>query len=450
MVSFQPRITVVVPTYNRAAILRKTLRALANQRFDGDYEVVVSDDGSSDDSRQVAAGFADRLRLKYHFQDDLGFRVAEARNAGARLAAAPLLAFVDAGILPGPDFVAAHVAEHAGSGGPGRAVIGYTFGYQPGGSAAGLAEALDVMSPEQVVRFYGDTPSFRDARHSAFALHGFDLGRGVLPWQLFWSINCSVPAADFWAVGGFDETFRGWGAEDLEFGFRLARRGLQFAVTRDGWAVDTPHRRGTAGVSGANRGNILTFLHRHPEPVVEMLWAWFMRDRPWFEGGHSWYVDFEYPAFLDAVSTSRALDVTAELAALRAVPTGRAVVFGCGGTLPAGLPPATLVDFDRELLAALPDDPRFPTHHAIGIRTTLPDDAFDVVLITSRLAGLWATWRPFILDEARRVGREVRGPLVGPGRETTGAPVGSGSVGSGSVGSGSVGPSGQQAGQVYR
>jgi hypothetical protein len=146
--------------------------------------------------------------------------------------------------------------------------------------------------------------------------------------------------------------------------------------------------------------------------VVEMLWAWFRRDRPWFEGNHDWYVDFEYPAFLSALPAARDADVTAELATLCDVPPGRAVVFGCGATLPARLPAATLVDFDPDVLAALPEDARFPKLYAIGIRTTLPDDSFEVVLVTSRLAGLWPRWGPFIMNEARRIGREVRGPFT--------------------------------------
>src|SRR5713226_2419893 len=122
----RPRISVIVPSYNRCGLLRQTLESLAGQHFPADdFEVVVADDGSSDGTQAMVASFAGRLRLRYCFQEDQGYRVAAARNAGARLATAPVLAFVDSGTLAGPDFVRGHLAAQAREG---RAVLGYCFG----------------------------------------------------------------------------------------------------------------------------------------------------------------------------------------------------------------------------------------------------------------------------------------------------------------------------------
>ena len=52
-----PQLSVVVPTYNRAPLLRKTLTSLVQQRNPPPFEVVVADDGSADDSEQVTAEF---------------------------------------------------------------------------------------------------------------------------------------------------------------------------------------------------------------------------------------------------------------------------------------------------------------------------------------------------------------------------------------------------------
>ena len=76
-----PKLSVVIPTYNRSALLAKLLRQLAEQRLPAtEFEVIVADDGSSDDTKDVVTSFADRLRIRYHFQEDLGFRAAIARN----------------------------------------------------------------------------------------------------------------------------------------------------------------------------------------------------------------------------------------------------------------------------------------------------------------------------------------------------------------------------------
>ncbi|MEU4244937.1 glycosyltransferase [Actinoplanes sp. NPDC026619] len=409
-----PDVSVVIPTYNRAELLRRTLTALAAQRMPAErFEVIVADDGSGDHTRDVVRDFAGVLRMEYHFQNDLGFRAGAARNAGARLATAPVLVFADTGVLAGPDFLDAHLGAHRGRSGPARAVVGYTYGYRVDNPTPGLDVAAATMTPEEIVRSYDGSPALWDMRHPAYLVYGFDLRRSLLPWQFFWSVNCSVPAADFHAAGGFDEDFRSWGGEDLELGFRLFRRGLEFQIGYEAWAVDTPHPRATTADIDTNRGNILTFLYKHPEPIVELLWAWFMREQPWFGQNHDWYVETEYPRLSRAAAASRTVDVTGELAALRELPAGtRVAVLGCGGQLPGGVEPAALIDFDRQRLRELPAALSHSVHHAVGIRTVLPDDAVDLVFITSRLAPLWPRWGPLILAEARRIGRAVRGPLV--------------------------------------
>jgi validoxylamine A glucosyltransferase len=132
-----PQLSVVVPTYNRAPLLRKTLASLVQQRNPPPFKVVVADDGSTDDSEQVAAEFRDSLAIRYCYQEDDGYRVAKARNMGAAIASAPILVFLDSGTLAGPDLLAGHLRHHAehrahpGSPTGGPAVVGYTYGYRP-------------------------------------------------------------------------------------------------------------------------------------------------------------------------------------------------------------------------------------------------------------------------------------------------------------------------------
>lgn len=83
-------------------------------------------------------------------------------------------------------------------------------------------------------------------------------------------------------------------------------------------------------------------------------------------------------------------------------------VFGVGGNLPASAPPTVVLDFDRQLLDQAVSGGRCTGHHAIGLRTPLPDKSFDVVIVTSRLAGPLERWGRELLAEAHRVGRDVR------------------------------------------
>ena len=98
--------TVIVCTYNRSASLQQTLRALAAQVVrDGiDWEVLVVDNNSRDDTRSVVEGFArtfPRLRYGYEIRQGLSF----ARNHGIAAARGEILLFTDDDVQPEPDWV---------------------------------------------------------------------------------------------------------------------------------------------------------------------------------------------------------------------------------------------------------------------------------------------------------------------------------------------------------
>jgi len=400
----RPRVSVVIPTYNRAELLRETLQQLTRQSLGPDeFEVIVADDGSRDGTRAVVDSFSDRLRTGYHFQEDLGFRAGAARNGGARLASAPILCFIDTGVLPGPDFLRSHLAQHAD--GVPAAVSGYAYGYNPDGYP--LKEAGDLVGrlrPEEILARFGDSPDFRDVRHEHFAQCGFDLDSRAIPWNMFFTINCSMPTDEFWAVGGFDESFVGWGAEDVELGFRLHRRGLTFRVTRPGWVIEWPHQRPDIAVLLEQlKTNFERYVRRSPEPVMELGWALTGMDRPMFDWND------EYHKLNVWRCAARDLSVAGEIEdALRhAPPGGRVAVVGCGGTLPRSPHDFIAMDFDRDLLAGALGDGRHPGYNSIGLRTPLPDRYADTVVFTSRMSGLWDRWGDDLLAEAARIGTVV-------------------------------------------
>ena len=96
-----PTISVVVPAYNAAATIGRTLEALLEQDLSEPYEVVVVDDGSDDGTDRIAASLSDRVRLER--QPKQG--PAQARTRGGRVAKAPVLAFTDADCVPRSDWL---------------------------------------------------------------------------------------------------------------------------------------------------------------------------------------------------------------------------------------------------------------------------------------------------------------------------------------------------------
>jgi glycosyltransferase involved in cell wall biosynthesis len=393
---------VVIPTYNRRDELSKTLETLTEQDIDPRrFEVIVADDGSSDGSEDVARSFAGRLRLKYFFQPDEGFRPGAARNGGARLAAAPVLIFLDSGTLAGPGLVSGHLAVHAGSQ-ERCAVMGYCYGYNAFAEEQWEPDSFHTLRPAEMVQRYGDDPLFADVRSRDFARGGSDPMKWPIPWMFFFSGNCSVPAADFWAAGGFDEMFRSWGAEDIELGYRLFHGGSTMALSRDAWAMELPKQRPVKRLIYSLMRNGRLFLAKHPEPYVEILSDAYLGIRQatiWDEG----------LALKRWTQEARDIEVRAEIEAAAAGLAADAglVIFGCGPSVPEWLPTAVLADFDADLLAKATAGKAHTAHHAIGLRTGLPSKSADVVIVTSRLRGLWDIYGDQIMREASRVGHRV-------------------------------------------
>jgi glycosyltransferase involved in cell wall biosynthesis len=229
--------TVIVPTFNRAHLLRLTLGSLRDQSRD-DFEVVVVDDGSTDHTKTVADEFARSLRLTYVFQPDEGFRVARARNLGIRLADAPICLFVDSGVVMHPDAVGRHVEAQSGS----DVVVGRLLGFDQDNSwEDDLVDLWSSSDDRDAFVRLDDHADFGDPRADCLSSVDLPFSAWPAPWALFWTANASVRTDLLVGVGGFDEAFSSWGVEDAELGFRLHRGGGRFGWASDAVAFHHPH-----------------------------------------------------------------------------------------------------------------------------------------------------------------------------------------------------------------
>jgi len=98
MSSRTPEISVIIPSYNYAHLIRESLDSALAQTFT-DTEIIVVDDGSTDQTREVLAPYLDRIT--YHFQQNQG--LAAARNTGTRLARGKFITYLDADDIWYPD-----------------------------------------------------------------------------------------------------------------------------------------------------------------------------------------------------------------------------------------------------------------------------------------------------------------------------------------------------------
>ena len=103
--------SVIVPARDAGDTVARTLAALAAQQFDDDYEVIVVDDGSRDQTYEIARAAPGPVTVLR--QAPLG--PAAARNLGVEHAGAPALAFCDADVYPTPRWLSAGLGALAGA-----------------------------------------------------------------------------------------------------------------------------------------------------------------------------------------------------------------------------------------------------------------------------------------------------------------------------------------------
>lgn len=184
-----PSITVVIPALDAARWLEGQLAALAEQQYPAEWEVVVADNGSSDDTLAVAEGWRGRIpRLRtVDASRQRGINVA--RNEGALSSEMDAVAFCDADDEVAPGWLRA----------AGEALQ----------RADGVCGPLDelTLNPEEVRGWR--TPILPDRMPTGWSWLRFLHGG-----------NCAIRRAVFVELGGFDESYR-LGGDDVELSWRL-------------------------------------------------------------------------------------------------------------------------------------------------------------------------------------------------------------------------------------
>lgn len=102
-------VSVVIPMYNAAGLIEYQLQALATQRYEWAWEVVVADNGSTDDSVEIAKLYEDRIPSLRLVDASLAKGASHARNVGSRAALGGLILYADADDIVSPNWVASLV-----------------------------------------------------------------------------------------------------------------------------------------------------------------------------------------------------------------------------------------------------------------------------------------------------------------------------------------------------
>jgi cellulose synthase/poly-beta-1,6-N-acetylglucosamine synthase-like glycosyltransferase len=205
-----PSVTVVVPAFNASATLSQCLDALKKQIYPEElFTVIVVDDGSTDNTRQTAAAAGVQVLA----QSNKG--AATARNLGAQEAKSEIILFTDSDCIPSDDWMAEMIAPFSDP-----RVAGTKGFYQTNQSSL----TARFVQAEYEIKCRGlrlkDSIDFIDTYSAGYR-------REI-----------------FVENGGFDTSYKGATAEDVEFSYRLAAKGCRLVAAKGAYV-----------------------LHRHPEKI---------------------------------------------------------------------------------------------------------------------------------------------------------------------------------------
>lgn len=195
-------LTVIIPTYNRGDVIVKCLDALCSQTLPArSFEVIVSDDGSEDDTREKTENFIKNgsIKIRYLRQSNQGANVA--RNHAILKSKGRILLIINDDTIATPPMLEEHQRTHQ-------------------------------KYPEENVAVLGKVTYSQELPYSPFAkLHldseyGLWKGQVDLDWCAFYTCNISVKKSFLMKYGLFEAKIRG-GVEDFELGERLSHHGLK-------------------------------------------------------------------------------------------------------------------------------------------------------------------------------------------------------------------------------
>ena len=254
-----PRVSVVITTYNRSDALLAVLRGLALQTHPP-FEVVVADDGSTAEHRNrlLGAPVAKTVKLTHVWHPDVGFTAAKVRNRGVASTSGDYLIFLDGDCIPEVDFIERHVKLAQTK----CFVNGSRVLLSPNFSELVCLDAIQVCG--RGIAFWIRQYCSGNANKVSGTLRLPDWAGRLQPnfsWKGIRSCNMGVWRHDFETVGGFDESFVGWGHEDADFVLRLHHAGV---VRKNGFCATEVlhlwHPEAARGQASANAQSVLDRL----------------------------------------------------------------------------------------------------------------------------------------------------------------------------------------------
>lgn len=385
-------ISLLILTHNRKDFLNYTLTSICQQITDDiEYEVIVVDDGSTDDTRELIKAFKNKIKnLQYIYHEHIGVKIAECRNCALRAALGDIVCFVDAGVVLKDDFLKQHYRMHKIENAP-DVVIGRIAAFEICMGDEEFEQHFHDEDLQETVRQILKIERFEDRRMTTYQYFKNTFRNMPAPWHYFWTCNVSWKRKGRLEKAAFDEQIQNWGMEDVEFGYHLKQEGASFEYNPDAVAVHIPHDSQEAVVKKGRQDmeNLKYFYNKYRNVDAEI----YLCGRMYL---HNEYLDFLKKRLKERLTAGQIPDMP--------LSKDKCVIFGGG---PFGgkreYKNTVLLDCDSEYEKR--DAGYFIS--SIGACTGFDDQQFENVVIWDYWVVLHNDLLWNVLKEAFRVGKEV-------------------------------------------
>ncbi|MFD6624396.1 glycosyltransferase family 2 protein [Streptomyces diastaticus] len=259
----RPKLSLIIPYERRPDNLALALQALQHQTMDpAEFEIVVGTTKYDEDYLDLVREPSRRLRLVTVMTHE-DFEIPRTRNMAMRQATGEVIVNMDADTFL-PDDSLTRLYERHYAFGQNACVVGQVLGYgnnYDGDVPHVETEPFDVWRKRlEEISHTVDEPL--DPR--------FQVDH-VIPWSFAWTGLIALPARllrehDLY----FDESFRGWGVDDIEWGYRIAATGTPIVLRKDLYALHLPHSRDAQANFRTETITYRQFLHKWPRLDVEL------------------------------------------------------------------------------------------------------------------------------------------------------------------------------------
>lgn len=255
--------SVIIPVFNQINSLLVCLKFFAYQTLEPtSYEVIVVDDGSQDDLKNLdsCSKLFEQLpyTIKIIHQNNKGRAIA--RNTGVKYAEADCIVFCDGDRFPENDFLEKHILHHKKF--KNTAVFGKPYDF------FGDYNKLDIVNFDTIHK-YSRTPQYYDKIIKLYKPNMYT--ESDIAWISFLVGNSSMMKDTFINVGGFSDDFKSWGFEHYDLALRLMNNNIQIMHDRTINNYHIPHKRPESFYKKSILESIKVLSNKHKDKSIGLL-----------------------------------------------------------------------------------------------------------------------------------------------------------------------------------